>query len=513
MSGTVTIRKQNQFLELTLDGGPLPRPLAQRLEAATTHQTTEFLRGFAAKNAEGNYQPIRTRVERHHWYERGGSFACPRGYIAKVVRLCAADGYGSQLVDLNPPSPRPQAFDVRFDRIFERMSLRYRQDEMVAAVVAACTSYSECGLILAAAGYGKSTSLAAFALGLPQAKILVTTKSLDVLGRIRDTLAHYVPAVGHVGGGKRRFERVTVCSADSLHLVPHDPDEEPDILFGDEIHELCGESYLAELSKFKRTRMFGLTATYNMRADKRDLLLESIFGEPIFEMGTAEAEAQGLILPVRYRFVPVVMAFNPCEDMRETAKKRNGIWRNQERNQLVAREALSFDPEDQVLVLVESVEHAVYLRQLMPGFTLNYDACEDYDWYVSKGMLDPAECPPMTPARRREQRRAFEAGELKKVISTVWDTGVDFTRLSVIVRACARGSDILDTQAPSRAVRRHDQSGKRYGLVVDFGDEFDPGFERKANQRRRNYERNGWQKLDDADGVRFVNAGAAGVAT
>jgi superfamily II DNA or RNA helicase len=96
----------------------------------------------------------------------------------------------------------------------------------------------------------------------------------------------------------------------------------------------------------------------------------------------------------------------------------------------------------------------------------------------------------------------FESGKLKKVIATdVWSTGVDFPQLSVLVRADARSSEIIDIQAPGRVVRRHDASGKQYGMVIDFMDHFDGTFLRRSHDRRRSYNRQGWEQ-NNPGGVR-----------
>jgi superfamily II DNA or RNA helicase len=89
----------------------------------------------------------------------------------------------------------------------------------------------------------------------------------------------------------------------------------------------------------------------------------------------------------------------------------------------------------------------------------------------------------------------FEAGTLKKVIATdVWSTGVDFPQLSVLIRADARASEIMDVQAPGRVVRRHDASGKDHGLVIDCMDYFDGALMRRSIERKRTYTKQGWEQ-------------------
>jgi len=113
---------------------------------------------------------------------------------------------------------------------------------------------------------------------------------------------------------------------------------------------------------------------------------------------------------------------------------------------------------------------------------------------IKKGMLDMEDEPPMTPAARDQMSRDFVAGTLKKVIATdVWSTGVDFPQLSVLIRADARASEIMDIQAPGRVVRRHDASGKAHGLVIDCMDYFDGAFLRRSMERKKTYMKQGWE--------------------
>lgn len=125
----------------------------------------------------------------------------------------------------------------------------------------------------------------------------------------------------------------------------------------------------------------------------------------------------------------------------------------------------------------------------------------EYRGYVANDLLDPRDEPQMISARRDRMQLEFEEGTLKKVIATdVWSTGVDFPQLSVLIRADARSSEIIDIQAPGRVVRRHDASGKEYGLVVDLMDHFDPTFLRRSQQRRRNYKAQGWEQVTPGEG-------------
>lgn len=85
---------------------------------------------------------------------------------------------------------------------------------------------------------------------------------------------------------------------------------------------------------------------------------------------------------------------------------------------------------------------------------------------------------------------AFERGELRRVISTCWNQGVDFRNLEVLIRAGGMGSEIRSVQLPGRLSRTAD--GKAYGLLIDYMDEFDDRLFRRAQKRLRLYRKKGW---------------------
>lgn len=492
MLGNISIRFQNQFLELSQDGKPLPASLAERLEALFTVTRLKYRRGQDAVNAEGNYSPVASERIKMFRYDDHGQMVCGKGYLPRLREVLPANGYSISMYDCNEPHPRPDRFEPRFDRVLERMQLRYRQGEALSAIVA-----NEGGVIVAPPGYGKGSIVAMAALALPKARILVTTYAKEVAQTLVTRLTPLVSGVGLVTSGKRDWGRVTIVSAGSLHHVAHTATDEPDLILADELHELAAPTYLEQLWRFKRSRMFGFTASWNLRFDKADALLESIFGRVVFEMTYQEAVDQCLVVPIRFEMLPVHLDRNPAAGLKDTNKDRWGIWRNDARNNIISTKCHEFAADEQVLVLVSTVEHAVALKQYLPDFQLNYAVRDpaEHQTYVDRGLLDPADEPPMTRARRDQMRSAFEAGRLKKVISTLWDTGVDFTQLAVMVRAGGGASEIADIQAPGRTTRPDPATGKTHGLVIDCMDYFDPACLRQSHGRRKSYLRQGWEEV------------------
>ncbi len=490
MTIPIKIRICGNALEVSGNGkDKFPVELRSVMEPALQYEYRQLMRGQDARDRLGTRHPVRIETRLLFTYDRYGRLIAGAGLLSRINGILKQLGCDISYEDVTPVHPRPDRFTEDWDNVVRNFKFRPRQDE---ALVQIASNYR--GIVDAPTGFGKTFTYKAIGLLYPRARILITTKRRDLVEGIRSELAKDLPNIGQIGGGVNRPGRITVVTADSLHRA--DPDE-VDILIGEEVHELAAPSYAVELSKFRFCRMYGFSATPTGRMDNADMKLESLFGPIIFRMTYQEAVALGLVVPIDVRWLSVRMD-NPAAGKVDVPRLRWGIWRNQVRNEIIAAAAREFGPDEQTLIMVTTFEHAVHLRQHLPDFTLCYAERSDdgaFNDYVKKGMLPETE-PEMTPARREMLRKQFESGALKKVIATdVWSTGVSFEQLSVMIRADARGSEIMDSQIPGRVCRIHEESGKRRGLVLDCLDEFDANFRNAARKRRQNYEAKGWGQI------------------
>jgi superfamily II DNA or RNA helicase len=210
-----------------------------------------------------------------------------------------------------------------------------------------------------------------------------------------------------------------------------------------------------------------------------------------------EAVEHKCVVPMEVNWNPVMATSQGnYDDILD--RERYGIWQNAHRNAIIAERAHHYsDHGDQVLVIVSKVEHAMFLKKHLPDFTLCYGELDPKDrrWYISEGLI-PEKQPQMTLDRRLMLTRAFRAGRLKKVIATgVWNRGVDFRNLGVLIRADAQSSPIADIQIPGRLSRTAVEAGKEVGIVEDFMDQFDKALAERARRRRSNYKSYGWTQL------------------
>jgi len=488
----VLVRRSGLVVDIGMrDGSPLPPAFIHEVLPQLTYKHVEHLHGADRIMGDGTSRNVIVSTRRLYDIMAGGSIRTGFGLWPKIAAVLRRHGLQFDTEDLSPPRTHADVYTPRWD-LLEKHDLQWRprQLECLQAIANA-----PCGIISAPPAFGKTELIGRAGLLYPHAKIAVITKRKDVAETIERRLHHYLPMVGFYGGGKRRRARVSVFIAKSMHKAQDDYD----FVFVDEVHEIGADSFSEALSRtFFFARIFGLSATWDARADGTSARLEYLCGPVIFEMSWQEATALGLIVPVEVRWLNINLVKNPCSKYKDdTAKMRHGVWCNDERHAIIANAARQHGPDEQVLILVHTIEQAVMLGRHLPEFELCYDQMEDIDLhtYKHRGYL-PDHYEAMTPQKRNQMRGLFERNELKKVIATdVWSTGVSFEQLAVLIRADARGSEILDDQAPGRVVRTHAASGKERGLVYDCWDMFDERLLRRSQTRYRHYKQKDWQQV------------------
>jgi superfamily II DNA or RNA helicase len=392
-------------------------------------------------------------------------------------------------------APDPQRLQDAMDRA--GFKFRAGQSEMVDQWFSA-----ECGLVRATGGVGKSTLIWLLCEYFSQANILVITKRASVVGQlVRDlTMSNFgkgdkplLPKVHRIDGGKSYFEPlplnrrwVAVSTADSAYKVlALEGSRVPHFVIGDEAHLMMEERYQRMLYRLsKEARMFALTASPRWRSDGADQRLHSIYGPRIVEITTKEAEDLGIVVPVDIRWAVCKSCDSDLEDERliysDVERERWAIWRNRPRNQIIG-EIAHYHQDEQMLILVNKVDHIEHLREFLPG---------DFEVVVSEAA-----------GLKRKAREAleldFRKGRKRAIVSTVWSEGMSFQALKYAVNATGDARRDLATQRVFRVNRTHDETGKTNGVYYDLWDAFHPKFKSAANARRKYYMEEGWAGADD----------------
>lgn len=422
------------------------------------------------------------------------------GYAQRLEKALAEVGY--PVVHRNMRKTRRE-YKPDLTRL-EGTVWRHKQRSTLQAVLD-----NEYGRIHWATGTGKTWLIPLICLAYPKARIVVTTKFQATLETIYNRLVARLPNVGiYTSKQKRTGRRVMCYTAGSLH---HALELDPHFIIADEVHELATDHMFEKLARFRQARMFSLSANDGDRFDQADFELEGIFGPIISSLDYAEAQKHGMVVPIHVYWRDVFMEYDPAEGKEGVPGLRSGIWRNKYRNKLIAEDAKGF-ADDQVLITCRTLEHACFLKKYLPEFELCYAPNETHgsklDMYKTWNLL-PDNTRQITARKLQWMRKRFEEGRLKKVIATtVWNRGVSFDELQVLIRADASSSTIDDTQIPGRLART--SVGKDHGLLIDYRDQFSDAFRKKADKRRRDYGKKKWKQflpaLDEDEGISLLRA-------
>ena len=472
---------------------PTPARLVQELHPQLTYDHRRTLYGEEARA----YQLMTGRkggveiTEKRLFAADNGRLVASFGFLRRIVQTCQRLGMTYGYVDLNRQRkhPRPQCYVTDLPEVQKRFGFRPKQHECLEAIMA-----SEWGLVDATMGFGKMVLIVMICLLYPRAKIHICTRRVPIVEKIVMELTRQLPSIGQIGGGRRVFgDRITVFCCDSLSHSDYDAD----ILLIDEVHEPMTDQYVQHFSRYLYARRFGLTGTSSGRSDGADLRIEAVSGPPIFRLSYQEAQALGLVVPIRVEWENVNLPFNPAARYSNgPLRLRHGIWFNDARNDIIAQAFLRAPQDEQKLGLTRTVYHAaeIYkrLRQQM-DITLIYDSVdrERFAKLRRDGVI-PSDVPPMNAELKERHRKRFEAGEGNYIATTTWEVGVNSEKLAHLYVVDSFTSYIKASQGPARASRIHAESGKACGVVHDLRDQFDDGFYRAGLERKRVYGKHGW---------------------
>ena len=444
------------------------------------------------KDARTNKRGMSVRATRVY-AEKDGKLYVQHGVLERVRAALEATGRVVEYVDARQLTKLVPDYE-NLRRKFPDLAFRSGQDYALALMIG-----TEHGQFEAPTGWGKTTIMSVLAALYPQAKILICTPGKQLLGNtVSRLITAFGPEVGECSSKKQRKGRIMVSTYGSIQRALILMGGEPDIVMVDECHKAAADCFAADLSSLRNyQKIFGLTATPHGRSDNAELVVETLLGPVIFRVGYDDMVNAGAVCPMRVARVntaglveaPAVQGMGA-----RTAKLRHAYWRNRARNELIARCVAEVPkryelPEDpQVLVLVDTIEHANYLSQYLPDFEVIHGKRDA----MIGSMMDVADA---VPLKCDELRARFEAGTLRKAIATgMWGTGVDFVQLDVLVYASGAPSHITTTQWAGRNSRL--RKDKKYGLVIDFSDRWDEWTASRSIRRMGTFKAHGW-KVDN----------------
>jgi len=473
---SVTVEKSGNLIKVT---PPCEEILANHL--TYDHRSQEY-----GKAAKGKRSIVVTATRIYSVID--GSLYVQRGVVDTVLKALSKAGKVVTFRDLTPST-----LEADFGNIKRRMpdlELRSGQDYTLAQIATRSN-----GQIEAPTGWGKTTVMGMVCAMYPDAKILICTPGLQLAGntmkRLRETFG---TEVGQCHSKAKEKGRIILSTFGSIKQACVLMGEPPDIIMVDECHKAAAPSFSSALSEITGySKIFGLTATPEGRSDGAELVNEALLGPVIVNIGYDDMVDEDAVCKIRVAAVDTGGAVSgPSLNNAGSGvyRKRHGYWRNLDRNRLVAEAVNSIHEhyplrkDPQILILVDTIEHANNIAAELPDFTLVHG---ERDKAIKDEASDGMTC--------EQVRERFETGELKRVIATgMWGTGVDFVQLDVLIYASGSPSHITTTQWAGRNSRVRED--KDFGLVVDFNDKWDGWAHSRFIRRIRSYKQHGW-KIDN----------------
>lgn len=347
----------------------------------------------------------------------------------------------------------------------------------------------------------------------PQLNIVVATSSSQVMKTLYNNIIKQCPGeVGIICSGQdtSNGKRIVVSTLKSLAKV--NP-QKVHLLLIDQAHGIGDNVAGAVVAQFIFGRRFGFTAT-PVRNDGSSRVLQQLLGPVIMTVSYEDAVSNNMVVPLKYVMLPCNRGPSFLRDVPDGSgklvrkalpqdlRKRFSYWRNFYRNNVLAeavKRILAQLPDMQILVMVQTLQHAIALHQFLPNFLVAY-----YGATSKQAVKEAIEKAGVTNRRPQDYlmkpkqldriRGAFQKGTLKRVISTTtFRQGVDFKQLAIIVRADGRISFIDCIQIPGRAART--AQGKQTGYIIDVWDTQDHWAKQRAETRQKHYKDQQWQKI------------------
>ena len=417
-----------------------------------------------------------------------------QGLRSRIFSALSEAGHEVDYQDLRQPS----CLEPDYENLRRHMSaegLRHGQDQILSFVIG-----RDFGQFEAPTGYGKTAVIGMVVALYSNARIIISSPGTSLLADVYPRLLSITPDVGRMGGGHKDKRRVMLCVDKSLKNLDLDACQ---LFIADECHKAAAVEASRIVAQIRHAKCFGLSASTKGRPDGTDLRTEALFGPVLYQMDYQEAQALGYVCPIKYAWVHVTDKDGAPSSAGLTTpyqKKLRLYWCNEPRNRKLMQAAaqlpvrLGMGPDQQVLVIVDTLTHAYALQKMAPDYRVIYAEKDRASWaeLKRKGVVPPDEVR-MEPRDREVYRREFGEGTLRRVICTpTWATGMNFTHLSVLVHASGAASPISNVQWPGRVTRK----GKALGLIIDSRDEWDPWTKQRSNERRRVYRKKGWEEVD-----------------
>lgn len=431
------------------------RDLMNTIRDALVFKNPEYDQAFRRRG----YPPagIDPEIKTYIFNREIGILSVPRGFLDQLLQLLSAAGFETPLT--NRRAAPPIIDDIYHNRIRLRPYQQPAIDHM---------GMYNSGMLIAPCGSGKTTmGLQLIADRLYPALWVTHTKRLA-----RQTEERARELLGLTEIGKIEDGEVNISPGLTIALVQTLAKQDLGDLANrwgtviyDEAHHLPATSFAKVANSISAKYRYGLTAN-TARADGLYPIVLRLIGPIRYEITQAEVEqAGGTITPElirvetgrKYRDKRVdPETKEPTEtDYQFAGKMVKAIAEDQTRNELVCATIAKQEPGSRTLVLVQLVEHAETLAEMLR------------DYY---GLKAAAFHGGLTPKQSARIDRDFRDGKLQIMVGTLGlaKEGLDYPFLTALHLVAPMRDPEGIKQAVGRVARSH--PGKTRAVVYDYVD-------------------------------------------
>jgi len=393
----------------------------------------------------------------------------PTGLISSVHREGLKQNF---TIEVNDFRPKPTEEDLEVD-------ISYLRDYQLEAVRRAIEVGR--GILKIGTGGGKSVIGTALVQMIP-CHWLFIVNSKDLMHQMADKFTQFTGELtGKIGDGlwsPDKNERLTVATFQTIHRMwSKDRDKAKEFLNSieglivDEAHVLAADSFLDLAMRLSNAYYrIGLSATPLDRGDKKSICTIAALGPVIYELKAKDLIERGVLAEPKIRMLQL--------EQHSLKATHQGVYselivRSTSRNKKVVEAAQM--AEKPCLLFVKQVNHGKELQKRLLKAGVNCD----FTW----GEKDTA--------HRKECVKKLLRAEIDVlIVSVIFNVGIDIPELRSVVVASAGKSVIATLQRIGRGMRITDE--KRTFEVYDVLDTGNKWMSRHAEQRRRAYEREGF---------------------
>lgn len=281
------------------------------------------------------------------------------GLLDEFTEAAKKKGYEVEVLDGRNPNPNSIVPNMDLADV----SFRHKQKDVLDLIV-----NNDKGIIECSVGYGKSFLLSQLCRMYSTAKIVICTASKVVVEQTYKSLVASLGAqqVGLLRGGTPSSEddkRVVVATCRSLCRANV---ENCDFLFFDEVHNVGFNDVFKQLvERCGPCRMYGFTASLT-RGDGAIKAIKALFGKVLIKVSYQEAAEHSMVTPIK-AFMPQfeTKRFNRITGIQYVDERIN-YWQNHDRNAFFARASLDVPENEQLVITVKTLEHAIFLKHHQP---------------------------------------------------------------------------------------------------------------------------------------------------